>query len=202
MVVLVSRAVDYAFYLTIRWATSEPSARAWMGKIGTTTVGRRPATKAGEGAPGGKDADRWRSIVSTARAAATATRPRTATAGLAAPPWRVAGSSPAGRRAARPRRGAPCCPPSSSPSAGRWRWAWRPWRPRPVWLGCAAGPGGYDRPPLPAAKGTEPAIPKHPVYRSFEEVYAWVKEGGFESRMFAQRTVESFRATPPTDKYR
>ena len=29
-----------------------------------------------------------------------------------------------------------------------------------------------DRPPLPATKGTEPAIPEHLVYQSFEEMYA------------------------------
>lgn len=59
-----------------------------------------------------------------------------------------------------------------------------------------------DRPPLPATKGTEPAIPEHLVYQSFEEVYAWVREGDFESRVFAQRTVRSLRAANPTDGQR
>ena len=61
---------------------------------------------------------------------------------------------------------------------------------------------GSDRPTLTAAKGTEPAISEHPVYQSFEEVYAWVREGEFEGRMFAQRTAESFRTVNPTDGQR
>ncbi len=69
-----------------------------------------------------------------------------------------------------------------------------------AWLSRRAA--GSDRPPLPATKGTEPAIPEHLVYQSFEEVYAWVKEGDFESRMFAQRTVRSLRAANPTDGQR
>ncbi len=61
---------------------------------------------------------------------------------------------------------------------------------------------GPDRPPLTAAKGTEPAIPEHLVYRSFEEVHAWFGEGDLEGRMFARRAVESFRATNPTGGHR
>ena len=61
------------------------------------------------------------------------------------------------------------------------------------------GPG---RAPLTAAKGTEPAIPEHLVYQSFEEAYAWVREGDFESQVFTRRAVESFRAMNPTDGQR
>ena len=61
---------------------------------------------------------------------------------------------------------------------------------------------GPDRPPLIAAKGTEPAIPEHLVYRSFEEVHAWFRGGDLEDRMFARRAVESFRAMNPTDGQR
>jgi hypothetical protein len=61
---------------------------------------------------------------------------------------------------------------------------------------------GSDRAPLTAAKGTEPAIPEHLVYQSFEEAYAWVRKGDFESRMFARRAVESFRAMNPKDGQR
>ncbi len=61
---------------------------------------------------------------------------------------------------------------------------------------------GSDRLPPAATKGTEPAIPEHLVYQSFEEVYAWVREGDFESRMFAQRTVRSLHAANPTDRLR
>ncbi|MDP8901725.1 MAG: zinc ribbon domain-containing protein [Actinomycetota bacterium] len=61
---------------------------------------------------------------------------------------------------------------------------------------------GPDRSPLTAAKGTEPVIPEHLVYRSFEEVHAWVREGDLEGRMFARRAVESFRAMNPTDGQR
>ena len=61
---------------------------------------------------------------------------------------------------------------------------------------------GSDRPPLTTAKGTEPVIPEHLVYRSFEEVHAWFSEGDLEGRMFAWRAVESFRAMNPTDGQR
>lgn len=61
---------------------------------------------------------------------------------------------------------------------------------------------GPDRTPLTAAKGTEPALPGHLVYRSFEEVHAWLREGDLEGRMFARRAVESFRAMNPTDGQR
>ena len=69
-----------------------------------------------------------------------------------------------------------------------------------AWLRRRAG--GSDRPSLPAAGGTETAIPEHPVYQSFEEIHAWLREGDFESRTFAQRTVRSFRTTNPTDGQR
>ena len=69
-----------------------------------------------------------------------------------------------------------------------------------VWLRRRSG--GPDRPPLIAAKGTEPVIPGHLVYRSFEEVHAWFGEGGLEGRMFARRAVESFRAMNPKDGQR
>ena len=52
------------------------------------------------------------------------------------------------------------------------------------------------------AKGTETAIPEPPIFRSFEEVHVWLREGNFESRIFAQRTITSFRATNPTDGQR
>jgi len=61
---------------------------------------------------------------------------------------------------------------------------------------------GSDRPPLTAAKGTEPLIPEHLVYRSLEEVHAWLREGDFESRMLARRAVESLRTMNPTDEQR
>ena len=61
---------------------------------------------------------------------------------------------------------------------------------------------GSDRPSLPATRGTEPTMPEHPVYQSFEEVHTWLREGSFESRTFAQRTVRSFRATNPKDGQR
>ena len=51
---------------------------------------------------------------------------------------------------------------------------------------------GSDGPSLPAARGTGPA---HPVFQSLEEVHAWVREGNFESRIFAQRSVMSVRTT-------
>ncbi len=69
-----------------------------------------------------------------------------------------------------------------------------------AWL--RRGAEGSDRPPLTTAKGTESAMPEHLVYQSFEEVYAWVREGDFGSRMFAQRAVESFRTMNPTDGQR
>ncbi len=46
---------------------------------------------------------------------------------------------------------------------------------------------GPARPPLIAAKGTEPVILEHLVYRNFEEVHAWFGEGDLESRIFARR---------------
>ncbi len=61
---------------------------------------------------------------------------------------------------------------------------------------------GSDRPPLPAARGTEPAIPEHLVFQSLEEVHVLLREGGFESRMFAQRTVRSLRTANPTGERR
>ena len=62
---------------------------------------------------------------------------------------------------------------------------------------------GSDRSSLPVVRGTERVIPEeHPVYQSFEEVYAWLREGNSESRIFAQRTVRSFRTTDPTDRQR
>ncbi len=61
---------------------------------------------------------------------------------------------------------------------------------------------GSNRPSLPAARGTETAIPEHPIYQSFEEVHALLREGGFESRIFAQRAVRSIRTTNPTDRQR
>ena len=61
---------------------------------------------------------------------------------------------------------------------------------------------GSERPSLPATRGTGPALPAHPVYQSFEEVHAWAREGNVESRIFAQRTITSFRITNPTDGQR
>ena len=61
---------------------------------------------------------------------------------------------------------------------------------------------GFDRPSLPAVKGTEPKIPDHPVYQSFEEVHAWLREGNLERRVFAQRTVRAFRTINPRDGQR
>ena len=69
-----------------------------------------------------------------------------------------------------------------------------------AWLRRRAG--GPDRTSLIAAKGAKPLIPEHLVYRSFEEVYAWVREGDLEGRLFARRAVESFRAMNPTDGQR
>ena len=62
--------------------------------------------------------------------------------------------------------------------------------------------GNSDRPSLPASKGTEPAMPERPVYQSFEEVHVLLREGGFESRMFAQRMVKAFRTTNPNNGQR
>lgn len=59
-----------------------------------------------------------------------------------------------------------------------------------------------DRISLPAAGGDKPVLPEHPVYQSFEEVHAWLREGGVESRIFAQRAVASFRVTDPTGERR
>lgn len=59
---------------------------------------------------------------------------------------------------------------------------------------------GSDRASLTFARGTKPAILEPPIYQSFEEVHAWVREGKFESRIFAQRAVRSIHATSPTDK--
>ena len=61
---------------------------------------------------------------------------------------------------------------------------------------------GSGRPSLPVAKGTETAIPEPPIFRGFEEVHVWLREGGFESRIFAQRVTTLFRATNPTDGQR
>ena len=61
---------------------------------------------------------------------------------------------------------------------------------------------GSHRSSLPVVRGTEPAVPEHPVYQSFEELHVWLREGGFESRTFAQRTVRSFRTTNQTDGQR
>jgi hypothetical protein len=58
---------------------------------------------------------------------------------------------------------------------------------------------GSNRPSLPVVRGTKPAIPEPPIYQSFEEVHAWVREGDFESRIFAKRVVRSIRTTNPTD---
>lgn len=59
---------------------------------------------------------------------------------------------------------------------------------------------GSDRASLTFASGTKSAIPEPPIYQSFEEVHAWVREGDFESRIFAQRAVRSIHATNPTDR--
>lgn len=69
-----------------------------------------------------------------------------------------------------------------------------------AWLRRRAETSG--RPALPATKGADPTMPEHPVYRSFEEVHAWLREGDFESRLFAQRTVRSLGTTNPTDEQR
>ena len=61
---------------------------------------------------------------------------------------------------------------------------------------------GSDRPSPPATRGTEPKIPEHPVYQSFEEVHTWLREGNFERRIFAQRTIRSFRTSNSTDGHR
>ncbi len=61
---------------------------------------------------------------------------------------------------------------------------------------------GSSRQSLPAARRTEPVLSEHPVYQSFEEVQAWLREGEIESWIFAQRAVTSFRATDPTGKRR
>ena len=61
---------------------------------------------------------------------------------------------------------------------------------------------GTDRPPLIAAKGTDPLFPGRLVYQSFEEVHAWFGDGDLEGRVFARRAVESFRAMNPTDGQR
>jgi hypothetical protein len=58
---------------------------------------------------------------------------------------------------------------------------------------------GSNRPSLPVVRGTKPAIPEPPIYQSFEEVHAWVREGDFERRIFAKRVVRSIRTTNPTD---
>ncbi|QIN77735.1 hypothetical protein GBA65_03505 [Rubrobacter marinus] len=56
---------------------------------------------------------------------------------------------------------------------------------------------GSGRTALPATRTPGSTTPEHPAYWSFEEVHAWLREGDFESRTFAQRTVRSFRATDP-----
>ena len=61
---------------------------------------------------------------------------------------------------------------------------------------------GSDRASLTVARGTKPAISEPPIYQSFEEVHTWVREGDFESRIFAQRAVRSIRTTNPTDGQR
>ena len=61
---------------------------------------------------------------------------------------------------------------------------------------------GSDRASLPVARGTKSVIPEPPIYQSFEEVHAWVREGDFESRIFAQRVARSIRTTNPTDGQR
>ena len=58
---------------------------------------------------------------------------------------------------------------------------------------------GSGRPSLPAAKGTETAIPEPPIFRSFEETHVRLREGDFESRIFAQRATTLFRTTNPAD---
>jgi hypothetical protein len=63
----------------------------------------------------------------------------------------------------------------------------------------AEGSGG---PSLPAAKGTETAIPEPPFLRSFEEMHVLLREGSVESRIFAQRATTLFRTTNPTDGQR
>jgi hypothetical protein len=61
---------------------------------------------------------------------------------------------------------------------------------------------GSSRQSRPAAGRTEPVLSEHPVYQSFEEVQAWLREGEIESWIFAQRAVTSFRATDPTGERR
>ena len=62
---------------------------------------------------------------------------------------------------------------------------------------------GSARPSLPVVRGTDPVIPEdHPIYQSFEELHVWLREGNFESRTFAQRTVRSFRTARTTDGQR
>ena len=61
---------------------------------------------------------------------------------------------------------------------------------------------GAHRSSLPVVRGTEPAVPERPIYQSFEELHVWLREGDFESRTFAQRTVRSLRTTNPTDGQR
>jgi hypothetical protein len=58
---------------------------------------------------------------------------------------------------------------------------------------------GSGRPSLPASKEPGTAIPEPPILWSFEEMHVWLREGGFDSRIVAQRAVASFRATNPTD---
>ena len=58
---------------------------------------------------------------------------------------------------------------------------------------------GSGRPSLPASKDPGTAIPEPPILWSFEEMHVWLREGGFDSRIVAQRAVASFRATNPTD---
>ena len=69
-----------------------------------------------------------------------------------------------------------------------------------AWLRHRAG--GTGRTPSPPARGTEPASSEHPAFRIYEEVRVWSREGDSEGWLFAQRAMESFRATPPIDRQR
>ncbi|MDP9458015.1 MAG: zinc ribbon domain-containing protein [Actinomycetota bacterium] len=70
-----------------------------------------------------------------------------------------------------------------------------------AWLSRRAAGSGRSS-SLPTARGTGPVIPEPPIYQSFEEVHAWLREGNFESRIFAQRVVTSFLLPDSTGERR
>ncbi len=56
-----------------------------------------------------------------------------------------------------------------------------------------------DRPPLSAIQDSESVFSGYLINRSLEEVSVWLREGDYQSHVFARREVRSFDAAKPAD---